>query len=75
MTTTPAAITVYATIDAGSVEYNLAEAAVDIDDLIRQLETARDDGATHVVGLSGNYRGARYVSLGSVDVCDLDEDD
>ena len=29
------------------------------------LESLRDEGATHVLGLSGNYRGAQYVRLGT----------
>lgn len=63
---------VIATISAGSVEYSRTEAEVDIDELIAQLEQAKEDGATHVVGLSGNYRGAQYVRLGRVG---WDEDD
>lgn len=55
---------IYATMSAGSVEYSKAEAEVSIDDLIAALEEAKEDGATHVVGLSGNYRGAQYVRLG-----------
>ncbi len=49
------------TIDAGSVEYSLDEAAMPIDDLIELLEQAKEEGATHVVGTSGNYRGAQWV--------------
>ena len=49
------------TIDAGSVEYSLDEAAMPIDDLIELLEQAKEEGATHVVGASGNYRGAQWV--------------
>jgi len=65
---------VYATISAGSVEYGKEDAEVEIDDLIQQLEHVRDtEGATHIVGLSGNYRGAQYVRLGFVEV-DYDED-
>lgn len=52
-------------ISAGSVEYSLDSAAVDIDELISMLEEAKEDGATHVVGFSGNYRGAQYVRLGT----------
>lgn len=52
------------TLSAGNVEYSLAEAAVDINELIELLESARDEGATHVVGTSGNYRGAQWVKLG-----------
>lgn len=63
---------VYATISAGSVEYSKQDAEIDIEELIAQLEQAKEDGATHVVGLSGNYRGAQYVRLGSVEV-DYDE--
>jgi hypothetical protein len=62
---------IYATIAAGSVEYDKDEAAVEIDELISRLEAAKLDGATHVVGLSGNYRGAKWVRIGEVD---LDED-
>jgi len=63
---------VYATLSAGSVEYSRSEAEVDIDELIRDLEQCKEDGATHVLGLSGNYRGAQYVRLGTPE---LDEDD
>jgi hypothetical protein len=59
---------IYATISAGSVEYSAEAAEVSIDRLIEQLEEAKADGATHVVGLSGNYRGAQYVKLGSVNI-------
>jgi hypothetical protein len=53
---------VFAYLPAGSVEYGQTEAAVEIDELIAALEEAREDGATHVVGLSGN-RGDQYVRL------------
>ena len=66
---------VFATIPAGSVEYSREEAQVEIDDLIAQLEQAKEDGATHVVGLSGNYRGAQYVRLGEVEVEWPDDED
>lgn len=65
---------VYALISAGSVEYSKEDAEVSIDELIAQLERAKEDGATHVLGLSGNYRGAQYVRLGEVDI-DYNEDD
>lgn len=52
-------------ISAGSVEYSLDAAAVPIADLIALLEEAQEDGAEYVVGLSGNYRGAQYVRLGT----------
>lgn len=52
-------------IHAGSVEYSLEEAAIPIEELIAALQTAQEDGATYVVGFSGNYRGARYVRLSS----------
>lgn len=51
-------------IDAGSVEYDRDKASVSIDDLIAALQEAKEDGATHVVGYSGNYRGAQFVRLG-----------
>lgn len=53
----------YAFIGAGSVEYSKTAAELSIDEFIDALEEAKEDGATHVVGLSGNYRGARYVRL------------
>ena len=62
---------VYATLSAEDVEYSKDSAAVSIDTLISQLKDARNDGATHVVGLSGNYRVAKYVRLGDVE---FDED-
>ena len=52
------------TISAGSVEYSLEEAALTIDEMIRLLEEAKSEGATHIVGTSGNYRGAQWVRLG-----------
>lgn len=50
-------------ITSGTVTYSASEASVSIDELIATLEEAREDGATQVVGLSGNYRGAKYVRL------------
>lgn len=64
---------VYAYISAGSVEYSKDAAEIPIDQLIQALEDAKEDGATHVVGLSGSYRGAQYVALGEPQV-DYDED-
>lgn len=51
------------TINAGDVEYAPEEAAVSIDDAINLLEGAKSEGATHFVLLSGNYRGAQYLSV------------
>lgn len=68
---------VYALMDAESVEYSRDKAEVSIDELIEALEIAKEDGATHVVGLSGNYRGASYVRLSTnldLDYGDDDED-
>lgn len=65
----------YAGVSAGTVEYDQAAAAVDIDELIEALEQAREDGATHVVGLSGNYRGAQWTRLGLPRLLDDDEDE
>ena len=53
------------TLSAGNVEYSLDEAAVSIDDLIDLLESAKSEGATHVVGTSGNYRGPQWARIGS----------
>lgn len=52
-----------AVFGAGRIEYSLDEAVVDIDELIAALEEAKEDGATHVVASSGNYRGASYAGL------------
>lgn len=49
------------TIDSADVEYGLDKAVVSIQEVIDMLEDAKSFGATHVVGLSGNYRGAQYV--------------
>ena len=51
-------------ISAGSVEYSAEKAARTIDEMIEMLEQAKEEGATHIVGFSGNYRGAQYVRLG-----------
>jgi hypothetical protein len=51
-------------INAGNVQYSLEESAVTIDDMIEMLEMAKEEGATHVVGASGNYRGPQWVRLG-----------
>jgi diketogulonate reductase-like aldo/keto reductase len=48
----------------GDVEYSPEDARLDIDELISALEEMKEEGATHVVGLSGNYRGAKYQRLG-----------
>lgn len=66
---------VYATLSAGSVEYSKDKAAVEIDEMIAALEQAKEDGATHVVGLSGNYRGAQYVRLSTNVDIEWDEED
>lgn len=48
---------------AGDVSYSIEDAAVSISELIGMLEQAQEEGATHVVGFSGNYRGAQYVTV------------
>lgn len=50
-------------LDGGGAEYDIAEAQVSIDDLIRELQEAKEDGAEYVVLPSGNYRGARWLRL------------
>ena len=64
-----------ATISTAEVEYDVNDAAVSIQSLIEQLEEALEEGATMVVGLTGNYRGAKYVKLGLVRVEEEDEED
>lgn len=53
-------------IGDGDVVYSVEEAAVPIEELISALEAAQEEGATHVVTLSGNHRGARFMGM-SVD--------
>lgn len=50
-------------IPAGSVEYSIDEARIEIDDLISALESAKSDGAEFVVMASGNYRGAQWMRV------------
>lgn len=50
-----------AVLGGGDVEYSLEKAAVPIDALIKTLEDAKSEGATHVVQSSGNWRGARWM--------------
>lgn len=54
---------IYAELSVGGAEYSKTEAAVDIDELIASLTEAKEDGATHVVVPSGNYRGAQWLSF------------
>lgn len=51
------------TVSAGDVEYSAEKAALPLDDMIEILESAKSEGATHVVFLSGNYRGPQYVNI------------
>lgn len=64
---------IHAVVSAGSVEYSEQEAEVDIDEFIDALEEARDGGATHVLGLSGNYRGAQFVRLSLPEIDDTED--
>ena len=57
-TTTP-----YVTLEFGDVEYDAEPATITIDDLMEILEQAKAEGATHVVGLSGNWRGGKYARI------------
>lgn len=68
------------TLSVGSAEYCAEDASMNIDRLIEILEDAKAEGATEIVGLSGNYRGAGYnrfsVAIDYVgeDVEDYDDD-
>lgn len=53
------------TVNAGNVEYSPEDAAVTIEDALSLLEAAKSEGATHIVFLSGNYRGAQYLRVSS----------
>lgn len=50
-------------LPAGRIEYKADAAAIPIEDLIGALKDAQEDGATHVVQESGNYRGAKWQGL------------
>lgn len=50
------------TLDTGDVEYSVEKAVMLIDDMIELMENAKEEGATHLVFLSGNYRGAQYLA-------------
>ena len=63
-------------LHGGSVEYSAEKAATPINDLIALLESAKSEGATHVLLSSGNYRGAQYASIGNMyDWLDDNEDE
>ncbi len=59
-------------MEAGSVEYDAGQAAVEIDKLIAMLQEMKDDGLETVLMASGNYRGAQWQTLGA-GWCRLDE--
>lgn len=50
-------------LSGGGVAYSLDDAAESIDELIETLESAKLDGMKYVALSSGNYRGAKWVSL------------
>lgn len=55
----------YIILAGGNVEYSQDGASVSIDELIKSLEQAKEEGATRVVMSSGNYRGAKWASIGT----------
>lgn len=52
-------------LSGGSVTYSMSNAASSIDAVIEALQQAKDDGAEFVVMSSGNYRGAKWASVGA----------
>lgn len=52
-----------AVLAGGNVEYSAEEAATPLEDLIAALEDMREEGVTHVVMSSGNYRGAQWARV------------
>jgi hypothetical protein len=52
-------------LSGGGVEYNIAEAAASIDELIETLQNMKENGLEYVVMSSGNYRGASWASIGT----------
>lgn len=63
MTNTDATTKNTGILRGGDAEYDLAEAAVSIDELIETLQNMKDNGLENVVLSSGNYRGAKWASL------------
>lgn len=51
------------TLYAGDVEYSSEKASANLEFFINMLQTALEEGATDIVFLSGNYRGAQYVTV------------
>lgn len=64
----------HAYMNTWQVEYNRDKAEVDIEDLIDELMELKDQGVEKIVGLTGNYRGARYIKLGMPYQDEEDED-
>ncbi len=60
------------TVYAGGAVYNVEDAKYDLEEFIYILQDYFKDGYTSVVGLSGNYRGAKFVNLR--DISDLEDD-
>lgn len=52
-------------LDGGRVEYSITEAASPIDDVIAALESMKSEGLEFVVMSSGNWRGAKWQTIGT----------
>lgn len=52
-------------LSGGGVEYSMSEAATSIDDVIAALEDMKENGLEYVVMSSGNYRGAKWATVGA----------
>lgn len=52
-----------AIMQSGSVEYSMESATVSLEDLREMVDDMEQQGVTHVVVASGNYRGAKWQHL------------
>jgi 2-iminoacetate synthase ThiH len=52
-----------AVLDQGGVEYSAVDAAMPLEELMAALEAMKEEGVTHVLMASGNYRGAQWQRM------------
>lgn len=63
-------------MNAANAEYGIEDAVIPLDDLLAVLQDAKAEGATHIVGYTGNYRGAKYAKFATTyDFLDDEDED